>query len=217
MKYKKIRFIIFFLSFICSLDLLGKSKIILNSIDYPREITVKTANFSEIKESIKISYKYFGKEIVSNYGRHADYYFHFFYDLNGGILYYDSSGSLLSLDDSNSNTKNDLVGLSCELSGNYIGTLFANKKIYSFEIPISSTFPDFDASDTGQFIKKKAISYVVICIGKVILDWEEIEEDTKSKNHGKPFRGGRLILNVNKTIKINVKYEDATDIKASGE
>ncbi|HLP48762.1 MAG TPA: hypothetical protein VK469_22670 [Candidatus Kapabacteria bacterium] len=215
MKHKKIGFIIFFLFFTCSLVLPGKSQIVLNSIDYPRTIAIRNDFYPKIEDYVEISFNYYGKEIVSNYGRPGNYNFDFFYEIGGKILYYDSSSVMLPLDDRNSNTKKAIIniGLDGGLSGNYGGVLFSNEGIYSFKIPVFSPFPDFETSDVGQFIKKKAISYIVICIGKVILKWQETESDTKSKKYGQPFRGGRLILDVNRTIKIDIKYDDSVDIK----
>lgn len=181
-----------------------------HSIDYPKEVII-TEEFNKTNLLlVKINYKYFGNDIVSNDGEYGKYTFSKMNFIKGNISYIDEYGEILP----GAGKYFEKIGFN-EIqrheggaSSHGLYTLFQNERINSVEMAIFSS-SIYENTDIGVAIEKESLSAININIEEIKICWDFIDYYTTKRR----TRKGEFTLKVNKTIRIKVKYNDGKYIK----
>jgi hypothetical protein len=179
----------------------------LHSIDFPKVITVPKDFGKDMNVSYQIYYIYHGKSIVSDQkdGWSFDYLLN--YSPIGKISYLDKDGKPLpgAIKFFTKNGIDWMLPIAKVGGGdNFVEPFLLNGERRVIEIKLFSP-GIFENTDIDEAIEDKSLSKIRIFIDKVEVQWKYIVNVRNGKDH---IQEGEFIINVNKLIEIEVKYED---------
>jgi len=191
-----IYFSIIFFTVLCGIEELYH----FESIRYPQTLLIQKdwEEKNDLNLFIVIFYRYLGEDIILK-DQHIGVYV-FNYDIYGKITYLNGNNEILSIPD---NKGFDLMRSNTFTAkgGNYVDLLLKGE-IYevSIEIINSISINSGDKEKLFRAIKNKKLSKISIDVIKAIADIEEYNDDKE-----KLIR--HIVIDVNKTISIDVAYE----------
>ena len=175
-----------------------------HSTEYPKEIIIMGDFNKSNSLLVRINYKYYGIDIISNDGEYGKYTFSRMNFTKGSISYINKNGEILPFARRyfEQNGFNEIQRHEGGASSFGLYTLFQNGKKESAELMFLSSHI-FENTDIGIAIKKKSLSAIKINIKEIKICWD-IEDYYMAKRR---TRKGEFTLKVNKTIRIKVKYK----------